>query len=301
MRCPAPFIHLMVCLAFLMILLSCVKREDVTGPESVSGYTIRGSVQYWGDEIAAAGVLVGLSGISKSETCITDSTGSFSFTDVEDGTYTIFSIETAEIDCYFIPESKKVTVREEDITVFRFSALKYPRLILRNNSPKKIIGVRFSAYTRPQVWSDNLLSGDLAPFSGSEMIRLKSGTKLMEVTCVEDTLQFAEWIKVSYIAPGDTLVFPLSSLIKVANNSSKTVVRVEIDRDFSFPGNSMSLVSGNLLTKLLAPGSVSENIYYWPGLTDFTLTYLENSDSNFVEIQNIDITPGDTVYLSFEI
>lgn len=75
----------MVCLAFSMMLLSCVEREEVTGLETESGYTIRGSVQYWGDEIAAAGVLVGLSGISKSETCITDSTGSFSFTDVEDG------------------------------------------------------------------------------------------------------------------------------------------------------------------------------------------------------------------------
>jgi len=291
-------IPLMVCLAFSMMLLSCVEREDVAGPET--GYTISGTVQYWRDQSAAAGVLVGLSGISKSETCITDSTGSFSFTDVEDGTYTILPIETAEIDCYFIPESKKVTVREEDITVFRFSALKYPRLILRNNSPKKIIGVRVSAYARPQVWSDNILSGDLAPFSGSEMIRLKSGTKLMEVTGVEGTLQFAEWIKVSYIAPGDTLVFPLSSLIKVANNSSKTLVRVTIDRDFSFPGLSMSMGSENLLKNWLTPGSVSENIYYWPGLSDFTLTYLENSDSNFVEIQNIDITPGDTVYIPFE-
>ena len=295
----AAFPSLMVCLAFSVFLLSCVEREDVTGPES--DYTIQGTVQYWRDQSAAAGVPVGLSSIYKSETCITDSTGSYFFEGIKDVHYTIFPIETDEIDCYFIPESKEVTVRQTDITVLRFSALKYPKIILINNGPKKIIGVRVSAYARPQVWSDNLLSDDLAPFSGSEMIRIKHGTRLMEVTGIEDTEHFSDWIKISNILPGDSLVFPLTSLVKVENSSSKTLVRVAIDRDFSFPGLSMSFASGNLLRNWLAPGSVSEDIYYWPGQSDVTLTYLENSDSNIVILENIDISPGDTVYILFEI
>ncbi len=292
---------LIFCLAFSMILLSCNKGKEVTVSEPQATYTILGSVQYWGNNKAVAGVKVGLSSLNKSETCITDSTGSYLFEVIGDVHYTIFPIETEEIDCYFSPESREVIVRDKDITLISFIASKYPKVILQNNSPKIITGVRISPYSKTQTWSDNLLSTDLAPFSGSERIHIKAGNKIMEVTWVENTVQSADWVSIDNVLPGDSLVFPLNSLIKVENRSSETLVSVVIGRHFTFPGSILGFNSGNLLRTLLVPGSVSEDIYCWPGQSDVKLTYLENADSINVILENVDISPGDTVYIPFEI
>jgi hypothetical protein len=294
----AAFPSLMVCLAFSVFLLSCVEREDVTGPES--GYTIQGTVQYWRDQSAAAGMTIELRSAYAETTCITDSTGSFCFTDLENHVYHIVPIGTEEVDCYFSPESTEVVVSGEDITVSRFLAFRYSKVILNNNGLWKVVGVKAARSDNPDDWTDNLLSNDLAPFTGSEEIHLIPNTWFMEITWIEDTKQFRDLIEIGYILPEDSLVFPLNSIIKIQNNSSKIIEKVEIFRPIKFPGETVTYTNGrNFLNDKLLPGFVSEDIYVWRGFNYIKLTYLEDSVSDFFTTGAIDIPPGDTVYIPF--
>ncbi len=303
MRCPAPFIHLMVCLAFSMILLSCVEREDVAGPET--GYTISGTVQYWRDQSAAAGITIQLRSAYAETTCITDSTGSYCFTGLENHVYQIVPIGPAEVDYYFSPESTEVVVSGEDITVSRYLAFRYPVVTLKNNGPWKVVGVAASSRDTPDTTDimHNLLSKELEPFTGSEEILIKSGFWIVLVSYLEGTKELTNVLGVT-IMPEQSLVFPLNSIIKVENTGSSTITMVHVIRCLSMGSRGewgdYTDWSENLLTKEVPPGTVSEDIYVWPGCRDVTLSYPIDSFNSYVIHTDVNFSPGATVYLAFE-
>ena len=338
-------IPFMVCLIFTMILLSCVKKEDVTEPDT--GYAISGTVKYWRDQSAASGITVELRSAYAETTCVTDSAGSYCFAGLKDHVYRIVPIETNGAYYYFEPESTEVVISGEDITVTtpgadlvisgeditlsRFLALGYPEVVLENNGPWKIIGVKarrikapasdvnsivfypvamyidrsiISVGTKDNI--DNLLAKDLEPFTCSEKVRIKPGYWNFIVTSSNGLTGLKakdNTIRGICVRPEELHVLPLNSVLKVRNNSSsfkiKSVEFGSCDSTWSSWGRTQRW-SGNLLKKEVFPGSFSEDIYIWPGCQNVILGYSENSYSSSAMQTDISFSPGDTVYLTFE-
>ena len=227
-----------------------------------------------------------------------------------------------------------------EITFNRFLALRYPEVILENNGPWKVVGVEaLRSDARPgtiiifisgrpyefingimsEVWrydsnapldttdnTDNLLAKDLEPFICSEKVRIKSGFWDFVVT-YSDGLKGLRGkdntIRGICILPEGSLVLRLNSVLKVKNNSSNIITSVEIRGCASFWTHlgTTPQWSGNLLETEIHPGSVSENIYVGSGgYRDVRLVCSENSHSSYFIHENINVSPDDTVCLTFE-
>jgi len=296
-------------LAFSMALLSCQEAqetgEELTGPEI--GYTISGTVQYWRDQSAAKGITVQLKGAYVETTCVTDSSGSYCFTGLENHVYQVVPTGPAGVDYYFEPESRDVVLSGEDIEVSRYLAFRYPTFTLKNNGPWKI--VRLAAIRKDTPDSTgvmhNLLSKDLEPFTGSEEILIKSGFWIMLVSYLEGTEELTNVFGDVTIMPEQSLVFPINSILKVENTGSSTIIGVEAMRcllaDARGEWGDYTDWSENLLIKEVTPGTVSEDIYVWPGCREVILVYPVDSLNSYVMHTDVNFSPGDTVYIPFEI
>ncbi len=302
-------IPLMVCLAFSVALLSCGGGQETTGLETESGSTIQGIVQIWRDQSAAAGIKVQLKSAYGETTCVTDSTGSYFFTGLEKHVYKVIPIGKYGVDYYFIPESRDIVLSGEDITVSRFSAIRYPEVTLKNNGPWMVVGVTAITKYTPDTtdFMDNLLSKDLEPFTGSGEILIQSGLWIMVVSYLEGTKELINVSSVN-ISPEQSLVLPLNSILKVENNGSITITSVETIRCLGMAvrgeWGDYTYWSENLLTREVPPGTVSEDIYVWPGCREVILVYPigspEDSLNSYVMHTDVNFSPGDTVYLTFE-
>jgi len=359
MKSSVGIIPFMVSLAFSMVLLSCQEAQktagELTGPEI--GYTISGTVQYWRDQSAAAGIAIQLRSAYGETTCVTDSTGSYRFTGLENHVYQVVPIGPAEVDYYFSPESTEVVISGgevtaaspntnyvvdgQEITFNRFLALRYPEVILENNGPWEVVGVealkryvpsdttiffigsipyrfindvlcRVSYFEILNVTLDtteiidNLLAKELAPFTCSEKVHIKSGYWDFVVTYsngLKGLMRRDNTIRSRRVPPEESLVLGLNSVLKVKNNSSNIITAVEIRGCASIWAHlgTTPQWSGNLLETEIHPGSVGENIYVGSGAyRDVMLVCSENSHSSYFIHENIHISPDNTVFLTFE-
>jgi len=293
------FIPFMVCLAFSLALLSCGNDEGATEPETVSSYTIRGSVRYFADETGAAGVTVGISGTYTEATCVADSTGSYSFTGIEDGGYMIFVVETGNIDYYFTPSSRSVTVSGGDVEVSRFFIIKYPKIILRNNGPwsiqKVLIYEDEGLFARHENLVSDPIAGQILPSSDSEEIRIMPGNWGFYVKYFKDSLGRYTHIETIRILPEDSLIYSLNSILKISNKDTRTVTGVKVTECNYTPWGE------NLLEQEVPPNAMSQDIYIWPGCRDIILIYPQNSDSIDVLFPDVNVAPGDTLVILFDI
>jgi len=288
---------LMASPAVSMIFLSCVKKADVAGPGT--GYTIQGNIQYWRDETAIVGVTVGISGMHAEAACVTDSLGNYRFTGILNGEYTISPIKEAGLDYYFAPDYKTVIVSGRDVEVGRIFALKYPKIILNNNGPRTVLQVKKykadSPFARVENIVDEPIAGQILPSSDSEVIRIMPDTWGLFVLYKTHSSNRYAYIEPITIQPEDSLVYSLNSIIRISNNSTKTVTQVKV--------NECNVVSWgeNLLEQEVPPNSVSQDIYVWNGCRDILLIYPENSDSMEVQFSDITVVAGDTIVIPFEI
>ncbi|MFC1614182.1 hypothetical protein ACFL5K_02680 [Gemmatimonadota bacterium] len=301
MKSKASAVILLVLLAFSAVFLSCDKEQEIFESEPDPTFSVSGSIVGENPEIPVEGITLLLDGlyISDTFTCVTGPNGEYCFADVEEAKYDIIPVEGLDSMYFFLPESLKVTLFK-DITVSNFTAFEYSRLFVENNSSKNISSVRLSRYARPQVWTDNLLSNDLAPYSISDRIKLTFGTWLLEVTWAEGLNTGVDMISTGHINSGDSLIFPLQYAMKVENNSSAILFSMIMARVFAFEGVTMKMSSGEMLETPVLPGTETEDIYVWPGLYEIECGYYAGSDTNFVTYEDYTISPGDTVLFLFE-
>lgn len=101
--------------AFIMLLaimaVSCSKGKNPTAPPEKETYTVTGIIRE-GDS-GLAGVSVRITGNSVDQTAITDSNGTYAFSDISDGTY---AITPSKSGYTFNPASATVTISGSDKT-----------------------------------------------------------------------------------------------------------------------------------------------------------------------------------------
>ncbi|MFC1614183.1 hypothetical protein ACFL5K_02685 [Gemmatimonadota bacterium] len=301
MKSKASAVILLVLLAFSAVFLSCDKEQEIFESEPDPTFSVSGSIVGENPEIPVEGITLLLDGlyISDTFTCVTGPNGEYCFADVEEAKYDIIPVEGLDSMYFFLPESLKVTLFK-DITVSNFTAFEYSRLFVENNSSKNISSVRLSRYARPQVWTDNIFSTDLAPYSISDRIDIKFGTWLLLVTWAEGLEGGVEMIELGKISPGDSLIFSIHSIMNVENTSSAILFSMTMARVFSFDGLTMKSGSGEMLENPVLPGTESEDMLVWPGLYEVECGYCAGSDTNSVTYEDYTISPGDTVLFSFE-
>ncbi len=108
---------------FLLIAACGKDSENPTGPGTASTYIITGLVIQ--NSAGLSGVTVRLVGTNKDTTATTDSTGSYTFTGIPNGTYTITPSKT---DVLFTQQSIQITVNGENVIVSEFSGMGDPHL-----------------------------------------------------------------------------------------------------------------------------------------------------------------------------
>jgi hypothetical protein len=298
MKCKASAIF-MVFLASSVVFYSCLEEKGISKSEPEPTFSVSGSIVGYNPAVPVEGITVMLDGLYISDTCVTGPNGEFIFSDFEEATYDISPIEDPESIYYFFPESRQITL-SKDITVTNFTVYKYVQLFLENNSPKTISGVCLSRNIRQPVWTDNIFSNDLGPFSVSDRVKLKHGTWLLKVNWSEGLEQGEDMINIGTLSPGDSSIYPLNSIMKVENKGSTILFSVIMDRVFYYEGVTLKMSCGELLETPVLPGAESEEIYVWPGLHELECSYCVDSDTNFVTIEDYNIAAGDTVLFSFE-
>jgi len=127
----------------------------------------------------------------------------------------------------------------------------------------------------------------------------------MLVSYLEGTEELTNVFGDVTIMPEQSLVFPINSILKVENTGSSTIIGVEAMRcllaDARGEWGDYTDWSENLLIKEVTPGTVSEDIYVWPGCREVILVYPVDSLNSYVMHTDVNFSPGDTVYIPFEI
>ncbi|MFC1614184.1 hypothetical protein ACFL5K_02690 [Gemmatimonadota bacterium] len=299
MKRKASAVIFLVLLASSVVFISCIKDQEIIEPEPEPTFSVSGSIVGENPAIPVEGITLVLQGQSVSDTCVTGPNGEYCFADFEEATYDVIPVEGLDSTYFFLPESREITL-SKDITWSNFTVYKYSRLFIDNNSPLNISSVCLSRYARPQVWTDNIFSTDLAPYSISDRIDIKFGTWLLLVTWAEGLEGGVEMIELGKISPGDSLIFSIHSIMNVENTSSAILFSMTMARVFSFDGLTMKSGSGEMLENPVLPGTESEDMLVWPGLYEVECGYCAGSDTNSVTYEDYTISPGDTVLFSFE-